>query len=322
MAGHHHHGHTHGGHSHGPVDFGRAFAIGIALNSLFVAAEAGAGIAFDSMALLADAGHNLSDVVGLAVAWVGAGLSKRAPTRRFTWGYRGASILASLSNGVLLLIAVGAIAAEAMGRFANPPPVPGGVMIAVAALGVVINLGTALLFLRGRKGDLNIRGAYLHMAADAGVSAGVVVAGALILWTGALWIDPALSLVIAAVILWSTWGLLKQSLMLSMGAVPEGIETEEVEAALAALPDVAAVHDLHIWASGTTETVMTAHLVLAGGHPGNAFLSDAQRLMHDRFGIGHVTIQIEIDGGADCTDCGTPHRHHDGHHGHDGHDHG
>jgi cobalt-zinc-cadmium efflux system protein len=157
------------------------------------------------------------------------------------------------------------------------------------------------------------------MAADAGVSAGVVVAGALILWTGALWIDPALSLVIAAVILWSTWGLLKQSLMLSMGAVPEGIETEEVEAALAALPDVAAVHDLHIWASGTTETVMTAHLVLAGGHPGNAFLSDAQRLMHDRFGIGHVTIQIEIDGGADCTDCGTPHRHHDGH---DGHDHG
>lgn len=318
MAGHHHHGHTHGGHSHGPVDFGRAFAIGIALNSLFVAAEAGAGIAFDSMALLADAGHNLSDVVGLAVAWVGAGLSKRAPTRRFTWGYRGASILASLSNGVLLLIAVGAIAAEAIGRFAAPPPVPGGVMIAVAALGVVVNLGTALLFLRGRKGDLNIRGAYLHMAADAGVSAGVVVAGALILWTGALWIDPALSLVIAAIILLSTWGLLKQSLMLSMGAVPEGIEAEEVEHALAALPDVAAVHDLHIWASGTTETVMTAHLVLAGGHPGNAFLSDAQRLMHDRFGIGHVTIQIEIDGGADCTDCGTPHSHD----GHDGHDHG
>lgn len=305
MAGHHHShdGHTH---HHGPADFGRAFAIGIVLNSLFVAAEAGAGILFDSMALLADAGHNLSDVVGLAVAWVGAGLSKRAPTRRFTWGYRGASILASLSNGVLLLIAVGAIAAEAIGRFANPPEVKGGVMILVAALGVVINLGTALLFLRGRSRDLNIRGAYLHMAADAGVSAGVVIGGALILWTGALWIDPALSLIIAAIILWSTWGLLKQSVYLSMGAVPEGIETEEVENLLAALPEVVAVHDLHIWASGTSHTVMTAHLVLAGGHPGNAFLSDTQRLMHDRFGIEHVTLQLEVDGGADCIDCGAP----------------
>jgi len=312
VAGHHHHnghghGHNHGhGHSHTPRDFGRAFAIGIVLNSLFVAAEAGAGIAFDSMALLADAGHNLSDVVGLAVAWVGAGLSKRAPTRRFTWGYRGASILASLSNGVLLLIAVGAIAAEAIGRFADPPPVQGWVMILVAALGVVINLGTALLFVSGRKGDLNIRGAYLHMAADAGVSAGVVIAGIAILWTGALWIDPAISLIIAAIILWSTWGLLKQSLYLSMGAVPEGIETDDVEAALAALPDVVAVHDLHIWAQGTSDTVMTAHLVLAGGHPGNGLIRQAQQVMHDRFGIDHVTIQIEVGEDADCADCGAP----------------
>ena len=313
MSGHHHHhghGHTHGhghGHHHGPADYGRAFAIGITLNILFVAVEATAGIAFNSMALLADAGHNLSDVVGLAVAWVGAGLSKRPPTRRFTWGYRGASILASLSNGVLLLIAVGAIATEAIGRFGNPAPVEGKMMIVVAAIGVVINFATAMLFASGRKGDINIRGAYLHMAADAGVSAGVVIAGLLILWTGALWIDPAISLVIAAIILWSTWGLLRQSLMMSLGAVPEGIEPEEVEATLAALPGVSAVHDLHIWPTGTTETVMTAHLVMAGGHPGNTFLIDAQRLMHDRFGIAHVTLQIELEAGANCTDCAPSH---------------
>ena len=303
MAGHHHH---HDGPHHGPADFGRAFAIGIALNSLFVVAEATTGILFDSMALLADAGHNFSDVVGLAVAWVGAGLSKRPPTRRFTWGYRGASILASLGNAVLLLVALGAIAAEAVSRFADPPPAQGGPMIAVAALGVVINLATALLFVRGRKSDLNIRGAYLHMAADAGVSAGVVAAGLLILWTGADWIDPAISLIIAAIIFANTWDLLRQSVFMSMGAVPEGIEAEHVEAALLRLPGIAAVHDLHIWPNGTTETVMTAHLVVRGGHPGNAFLDRAQRLMHDQFGIGHVTIQIELEAAAGCDDCGAP----------------
>lgn len=303
MAGHHHH---HDGHAHGPADFGRAFAIGIGLNSLFVLAEATAGIVFDSMALLADAGHNFSDVVGLAVAWVGAGLSKRPPTRRFTWGYRGASILASLGNAVLLLVALGAIAAEAVSRFASPPPAQGGPMIAVAAIGVVINLATAMLFARGRKGDLNIRGAYLHMAADAGVSAGVVMAGILILWTGANWIDPAISLVIAAIIFANTWDLLRQSVFMSMGAVPEGIEAEQVEAALLRLPDVTAVHDLHIWPTGTTETVMTAHLVVGGAYPGNGFLARVQRLMHDQFGIGHVTIQIELEAAADCNDCGAP----------------
>ncbi|MBX3560612.1 MAG: cation transporter [Sphingomonas sp.] len=310
MAGHHHHdhgGHAHGhAHAHAPKDFGRAFAIGITLNVLFVAAEAAAGIVFNSMALLADAGHNLVDVVGLAIAWLGAGLAKRAPTRRFTWGYRGASILASLSNGVLLLIAVGAITAEALGRFRDPPDVPGGVVILVAAIGVVVNFGTALLFVSGRKKDINIQGAYLHMAADAAVSAGVVLAGFAMIWTGALWIDPAISLVIAAIILWSTWDLLKQSVLLSMGAVPQGIETEEVEAALAEMPGVTAVHDLHIWAAGTSATVMTAHLVIDGPYPGNGFLQDAQRTMHDRFGIGHVTLQIEVEGGADCADCGAP----------------
>ena len=263
-----------------------------------------AGLVFDSMALLADAGHNFSDVIGLAVAWVGAGLSKRAPTRRFTYGYRGATILASLGNALLLLVALGAIAWEAIERFADPPQAPGQVMILVAAAGVVINLATAMLFVRGRKGDLNIRGAYLHMAADAGVSAGVVVAGILILLTGRNWIDPALSLLIAAIIFWNTWGLLKQSVMMFLGAVPDGIETEEVEAALAGMAGVTTVHDLHIWPMGTTDTVMTAHLVVAGGHPGNGFLDEAKKLMHDRFGIGHVTLQIELDAVADCRDCG------------------
>jgi cobalt-zinc-cadmium efflux system protein len=311
VSGHHHHheghGHHHGhGYHHAPADFGRAFAIGIVLNTLFVAIEAGAGFAFDSMALLADAGHNLSDVVGLAVAWIGAGLSRKPPTRRFTWGYRGASILASLGNSLLLVVALGAIAWEAISRLADPPPAPAGAMIAVAAAGVVINLATALLFFRGRDTDLNIRGAYLHMAADAGVSAGVVAAGVLIMLTHASWLDPAISLIIAAIIFWNTLELLRQSVMMSLGAVPERIDPEEVERALARMPGVAAVHDLHIWPTGTTETVMTAHLIMTGAHPGNLFLDGAQRLMRERFAIGHCTIQIELEAGANCHDCGTP----------------
>lgn len=304
MAGHHgHHHHPHGGHAHAPADFGRAFAIGIGLNVAFAAAEAAAGLIYDSMALLADAGHNFSDVLGLAVAWVGAGLSKRPPTRRFTWGYRGATILASLANSLLLLVAVGAIVLEATTRFADPPPAPGKAMIVVATIGVVVNMATALLFASGRKRDLNIRGAYLHMAADAAVSAGVVIAGFLIIWTGESWIDPAVTLFIAAMIFWNTWGLLKLSVFMSLGAVPEGIDPDEVEESLAGLRGVCAVHDLHIWATGTSHTVMTAHLVVGGGHPGNQFLADAQTLMHDRFGISHVTLQIELEG-ADCGDCG------------------
>lgn len=284
------------------MDFGRAFAFGITLNLGFAAAEAGAGLYFDSMALLADAGHNFSDVLGLAIAWVGAGLSRRAPTRRFTWGYRGSSILASLGNALLLLVAIGAIAYEAFGRLGDPPPAPGRVMIAVAAIGVVINLATALLFARGRKQDVNIEGAYLHMAADAGVSLGVVVAGALILATGQSWLDPAISLVIAAIILWNSWGLLRRSVYLSLDAVPEGIEPEEVSEALAAMAGVTKVHDLHIWPMGTTEAAMTVHLVVAGGHPGNAFLAQARETMCARFGIHHVTIQIEL-GETDCAPC-------------------
>ncbi len=306
MAGHHFaHGHDHGhdhGHVHAPADFGRAFAIGIALNMGFVIAEAAAGLLTGSMALLADAGHNFSDVVSLAIAWVGVGFARRAPSSRFTWGYHGASILASLGNAVLLLIAIGAIAAEAVQRLIDPQPASGLPMILVAAVGVAINFGTALLFARGR-GDLNIRGAYLHMAADAGVSAGVVFAGVAIILTGRAWIDPVVSLLIAAIIFWTTWDLLRQSVLLTLGAVPEGIEPEAVRAALAGLPGVASVHDLHIWARGTSATVMTAHLVIEGDHPGNAFLEEVQALMRERFGIGHVTIQIELARGADCVDC-------------------
>jgi cobalt-zinc-cadmium efflux system protein len=298
-AGHDHAGHGHG-HSHAPQDFGRAFAIGTVLNLGFVLVEGLAGIATGSMALLADAGHNLSDVLGLLIAWGGASLAKRPASRRFTYGLSSSTILGALANAVLLLFAVGAIALEAVRRFGDPSPVPGATVMIVAGIGIVINTATALLFMRGRKHDLNIRGAYLHMAADAGVSAAVVVGGALILLTGKAWIDPALSLLIVAVILWSTWGLLRDSVVMALHAVPPGMDAEEVEAALAALPGVARVHDLHIWPMSTTQVALTAHLQMPGGHPGDAFLNDAQsRLAHD-FGIAHATLQIEIGDGNPC----------------------
>jgi cobalt-zinc-cadmium efflux system protein len=301
---HHDHHHGHGGHSHAPADFGRAFAIGIVLNTLYVGVEAGYGFVIGSMALLADAGHNLSDILGLIIAWTGATLAKRPPSKRFTFGYRGSSILAALFNAVLLLVAVGLIAQEAIQRIVYPEPVEGGVIIFVAAIGIVINGATAMLFARGRKGDINIRGAYLHMAADAAVSAGVVVAGILILMTGASWIDPVTSLVIGLVILLSTWGLLRDAVMMSLAAVPEHIDTDDVHAELEALDGVTQVHHLHIWNLGTTETALTVHLVMPGGHPGDAFLAGLQDRLHDRFHIGHSTIQIER-GDGDCHDeCG------------------
>lgn len=303
MAGHHDHDH----HSHGPADFGRAFAIGTVLNLGFVVVEGIAGILTDSVALLADAGHNLSDVLGLLVAWGGAELAKRPVSKRFTYGLRGSSILAALTNSVLLLVAVGAIGWEAIQRFADPPVIHGGTVIIVAAAGIVVNLSTALLFARGRKGDINIRGAYLHMAADAAVSAGVVIGGGLILLTGAGWIDPAISLIIVVVILWSAWGLARESLTMVLQAVPEGIDAEAVEQALADLPGVARVHDLHIWPMSTTEAALTAHLVMPGGHPGDAFLMDLQhRLAHD-FRIDHTTVQIELGEGAECRMHGRAH---------------
>lgn len=308
-AGHSHHGHDHGpnhghGHSHAPADFGKAFAIGIALNSAYIVVEAGYGFAIGSMALLADAGHNLSDVFGLIIAWTGATLAKRPPSKRFTFGFRGSSILAALFNAVLLLVAVGLIALEAIQRIVYPAPVAGGTIIVVAAIGIVINGATAMLFARGRKGDINIRGAYLHMAADAAVSAGVVVAGALILWTGSSWIDPATSLFIGLVILLSTWGLLKDAVKMSLAAVPEHIDLDDVRSELEGLDGVAQVHHLHIWNMSTTETALTAHIVMPAGHPGDAFLAGLQAKLTERFQIGHSTIQIERgDTDGHCEAC-------------------
>lgn len=301
-AGHDHSGHDHShaghGHSHAPKDFGRAFAIGVALNAVFVVVEATFGFWANSLALVADAGHNLSDVLGLVVAWVAASLSKRAPTARFSYGLKSSSILAALINAALLFVAVGAIVWEAIGRFSDPRPVEGAVVIAVAAVGILINGFTAWLFMAGRHDDLNVRGAYLHMVADAAVSAGVVVTGVLVLWTGALWLDPMVSLVVAAVIAIGTWGLARDSVVMSLGAAPTGIDPAEVRAFLKSRPQVADVHDLHVWSMSTTETALTAHLVVPAGHPGDAFLHETARELSARFRIGHATLQIEVDGSA------------------------
>jgi cobalt-zinc-cadmium efflux system protein len=294
--GHDHHGHDHHahGHHHGPADHGRAFAIGTGLNLVYVAVEAGFGLAAGSLALLADAGHNLSDVLGLLLAWGAATLARRAPTARRTYGWRRGSILAALANAALLLVAVGAIGWEAVSRLmSGGRPVETGTILWVAALGVVVNLGTALLFLRGRHGDLNIRGAYLHMLADAAVTVGVIIAALGIRATGWLWLDPATSLAIAAVILVGTWGLLRDSLDLAMDAVPPGIDPDAVAAWLAARPGVVEVHDLHIWALGTTETALTAHLVRPGAAPDDAFLAELREGLGSRFGIRHTTLQVE-----------------------------
>jgi cobalt-zinc-cadmium efflux system protein len=290
------HGHAHG-HSHAPRDFGFAFALGTALNLGFVAIEAVFGIVANSTALLADAGHNLSDVIGLLVAWGAALLAKRPATERFTYGLRGTSILAALANALLLMLACGAIAWEAVGRFAHPKPVEGMTVIVVAAIGILVNGFTAWLFMAGRKSDLNIRGAYLHMVADAGVSFGVVVAGVAILLTGWLWLDPLVSLVIVAVILWSTWGLLRDSIRLALAAVPSHIQLSEVKSCLENLPGVTRAHHVHVWAMSTNEVALTAHLVMPKGHPGNAFFAQAAHDLHERFGIDHPTLQIETGDG-------------------------
>lgn len=295
----HHHGHGHC-HAHAPKDFGRAFVIGIVLNIIFVIVEAAYGIIGNSMALLADAGHNLSDVLGLIIAWVALILSKKPPSTRYTYGLRGSSILAPLFNAILLLVAVGAIGWEAVQRFIDPEPVAGKTVMIVAGIGIVINGVTTWLFASGRDSDLNVRGAFLHMLADTLVSVGVVAGGFLILWTGWLWVDPVISLVIVALIVWGTWGLLRDSLAMSMGAVPAGIDPDEVRGYLGNLSGVEEVHDLHIWHVSSTEYALTAHCVIPGGHPGDKFLVDAAAELQKRFGIGHATIQIEASHDIDC----------------------
>ena len=290
---HDHAGHDHAGHSHAPARYDRAFAIGIGLNLVYVVLEAVFGLLAGSLALMADAGHNLSDVLGLALAWGAAWLSRRRPTRHRTYGYRRSSILASLANAVLLLVAVGAIVVEAIRRLIEPQPVASGTILWVAAVGVLVNAGTAWLFMAGRKGDINIRGAFTHMAADAGVTVGVIVAALLIGWTGWQWLDPAVSLAIALVILIGTWGLLRDSVNLSLDAVPEGIDPHAVEACLEGQPGVREVHDLHIWAMGTTETALTVHLVRPATVPDDRLLESMRRELQGRFGIAHATFQIE-----------------------------
>lgn len=294
------HGHDH---RHGAHGYGRAFAIGIGLNLGFVVVEVVYGFIANSMALVADAGHNLSDVLGLTVAWAGASMARKSPSRRFTFGFKKASILAALANALFLLVAIGAIAAEAIRRLFDPAPADGLTVMVVAGIGILINGATALLFARSRHDDINIRGAFLHMSADAAVSAAVVVSGLIIVATGQMWVDPVTSLAIAAVIFWSSFGLLKEAVWMSLAGVPLGIDLDEVEAALGRLDGVASVHDLHVWPLSTTETALTAHLVTADAQVDETLLGSAQQMLHDRFRIVHSTLQIEHRQSPGCAHC-------------------
>ncbi len=294
-------GHTH---SPAPASVNTAFAIGIVLNLAFVAVEAFYGWQIDSLALLADAGHNLSDVIGLVLAWGGALAGRLRPDARHTYGFKRASILAAFLNALLLLVAMGSLAWEAVHRLQAPQPVQGVTIMVVAAIGIVVNTATALLFMRGREKDLNIRGAFLHMAADALVSAGVVVAGGLALAFGWAWLDPVVSLLIAAVIVWGTWSLFRQSLHLLFDGVPDHVDLHAVRSLLQGLPGVAQVHDLHVWAMGTNEVALTAHLVMPRGGGDDAFLQHASHELHDHFEIRHVTLQVVRE--AFCEGCAGP----------------
>ena len=296
---HHHH--------HAPTDLGKAFAIGIALNTAFVIIETIYGFYANSMALIADAGHNLSDVLGLVVAWAGAMMARRSATPRFTYGLKKASILSALVNSLFLLVAVGAIGAEAVRRLFHPSTTDGEYVIGVAAVGIVINGLTAYLFAKGRHRDINVRGAYLHMLSDALVSVAVVFSGFVILWTGQRWVDPVMSLAVAIVILWGSIGLLKDSVWMSLAGVPSGIDLDEVESSLGELPGVTDVHHVHIWPLSTTETALTAHMVQPAGSA-DELIRAAQRMLHDRFHIEHSTLQVErghagTHGNCETEDC-------------------
>jgi cobalt-zinc-cadmium efflux system protein len=303
-AEHDHAGHGHAGghgHHHG-TDFGRAFAIGVALNLAYVVAEVAWGLSAHSVALLADAGHNSGDVIGLGGAWLAAVLSRRGPSGAYTYGLRRSSILSALANAILLLVVTGGIAWEAVWRLISPEPTHGVVVMAVALGGLVVNAVTAWLFLSGRKGDLNIRAAFQHMAADAGLAFGVAVAGGVIMLTGWTRLDPAASLIISAVIVAGTWSLLRDAVKFSLDAIPPGIDPEAVAAYLRALPDVCEVHDLHIWGLSTTETALTAHLVRPEGLADGPLLHRIAREVRERFGIGHATVQMETpETASDCA---------------------
>jgi cobalt-zinc-cadmium efflux system protein len=301
----HGHGHAHGpgGHHHGPVDTGDwRYAVGLIINLAFVVVEFGAGLYSGSTALMADAGHNLSDVLGLAMAGGAAWLARRASSSQNTYGYGKATVLAALGNALLLIFACGAIAFEAVRRLAEPAPVMSGLIMIVAGIGFVINLGTALLFMRDQHTDLNARGAYLHMLADAAVSIGVVIAGAVIMFTGWSVIDPLVSVIIIVVILAGTWGLLKDSVNLALDAAPRGVDVEAIRAAFLTLPGVTAVHDLHVWGLSTTRTALTAHLV-HDRVDAETLLAEAQALARGRFHIRHTTFQLEAEPLADCPTC-------------------
>jgi cobalt-zinc-cadmium efflux system protein len=295
----HRNGHDHG-HVHAPKDFGPMFAIATALNVGLVAIQVFYGIAAHSVALLADAGHNFGDALGLVIAWAAHILARAQPTSRYTYGFRSASILAALLNSVILLVATGAIAWEAIQRFFEPGEVAGLTVMIVAAIGIVINGMSAWLLMAGQKDDLNIRGAFLHMIGDAAVSFGVVIAGGIIIFTGWNWLDPTVSIVISAVIVWGTWGLLREAVNHSLDAVPSEIDPKEVAKYLSGLPGVDAIHDLHVWAMSTTETALTCHLVMPKGHPGDEFLQKLYDQLHDKFEIAHPTLQIELGNSGVC----------------------
>jgi cobalt-zinc-cadmium efflux system protein len=297
----HHHGHGHHhGHHHGSAR-GTGFAVAVLLNLVFVAIEVAAGFVGGSMALIADAGHNLSDVLSLLLAWGASVLAARPPSERFTYGLKSSSILAAIANAALLWVALGAILVETIRRFSDPAPAAGTTMIVVAACGIVVNGFSAVLFARGRKSDINLRAAFQHLVADAAVSAGVVVAGVVVTLTRAAWIDPATSLLITLVIAWGSWGLLRDAVKMGLLAVPEGIDQSKVRDFLAAQPGVTAVHDLHIWPMSTTENAITAHIVMPGGYPGDLFLHELAHALEHEFGIGHPTIQVETLSDEGCA---------------------
>lgn len=291
------------GHAH---DHGRgagsegAFRWAVLANLGYVAVEASAGLLTGSLALLADAAHNLADVAGLLIAWGAAALAARRPSSRFTYGFGRGTIMAALANAVAILVGVGAVLWEAIGRLAEPPPVPGGVVLVVALVGIAVNAGTALLFRERARHDLNARGAFLHMAADAAVSLGVVLAAGLILLTGRVVLDPLVAILVSFLVAWTAFDLFRASLGLSLDAVPRGIEPGAVRTFLAGRPGVAEVHDLHVWPLSTTATALTAHLVMPGGHPGDRFLSELAHELEERFGIAHATVQIETGDGIPC----------------------